>query len=462
MPAFVLIRVLQPGFFSRKDTKTPTWFAAVSLIVNIVLSLALFGPLKHVGIALATSISAWINVVLLALFLARRGHFTITPAEWKQQGPILALTLVMSGALWGFGHAARPGVRPRLFLPGPGPGAAGAVRVRRRALLRAGPPHPPAAARWVAPAIAAQAQPGLPQAAQLGDKPTAHSGTISMPFTPRVFSGIKPSGDLHLGNYLGAIRRFVPLQNSHETLYCVVDMHAITVWQEPEDLRRWTYEIAAAYIAAGLDPNRSIIFNQSQVVEHAELAWIFNCVARVGWMTRMTQFKDKAGAEGGENSEAVSLGLFAYPSLMAADILLYKATAVPVGDDQRQQPRADARYRQEVQPRFHVSRSKASARTRSSSRSPRRCRPARPCAVMSLKDGKKKMSKSDASDMSTIYMMDDADTIAKKIKRATTDADMLPTEAAGPRRPAGSREPRRHLCGARRQVGRRRARGVRQ
>jgi tryptophanyl-tRNA synthetase len=251
-----------------------------------------------------------------------------------------------------------------------------------------------------------------------------------MAFTPRVFSGIKPSGDLHLGNYLGAIRRFVPLQQSHETLYCVVDMHAITVWQEPEDLRRWTYEIAAAYIAAGVDPRRSMIFNQSQVVEHAELAWIFNCVARVGWMTRMTQFKDKAGAEGGENSEAVSLGLFAYPSLMAADILLYKATGVPVGDDQKQHlelTRDIARkfnhdYRKQIkalgfdEDYFPITETLATG-------------PA--MRVMSLKDGKKKMSKSDASDMSTIYMMDDADTIAKKIKRATTDADLLPTEAAG-------------------------------
>ena len=128
-----------------------------------------------------------------------------------------------------------------------------------------------------------------------------------MTFTPRVFSGIKPSGDLHLGNYLGAIRRFVPLQDTHETIYCVVDMHAITVWQEPENLKRWTYEIAAAYIAAGVDPKRSIIFNQSQVMEHAELSWIFNCVARMGWMERMTQFKDKSG----ENAENVSLGLLA-------------------------------------------------------------------------------------------------------------------------------------------------------
>jgi tryptophanyl-tRNA synthetase len=247
-----------------------------------------------------------------------------------------------------------------------------------------------------------------------------------MTFTPRIFSGIKPSGDLHLGNYLGAIRRFVPLQNTHETIYCVVDMHAITVWQEPEDLKRWTYEIAAAYIAAGLDPAKSIIFNQSQVVEHAELSWIFNCVARMGWMARMTQFKDKAG----ENSEAVSLGLFAYPSLMAADILLYKATAVPVGDDQKQHleltrdiaKKFNHDFKKQIKAQgvkgdfFPITETLATG-------------PA--MRVKSLRDGSKKMSKSDASDMSTIYMMDDADTIAKKIKRATTDPEPLPAEAAG-------------------------------
>jgi tryptophanyl-tRNA synthetase len=222
----------------------------------------------------------------------------------------------------------------------------------------------------------------------------------------------------------------VPLQKTHETIYCVVDMHAITVWQEPEDLRRWTYEIAAAYIAAGLDPTKSIIMNQSQVVEHAELAWIFNCVARVGWMTRMTQFKDKAGAEGGENSEAVSLGLFAYPSLMAADILLYKATAVPVGDDQRQHLELTRDIAKKFNHDFRKQIKGAGFKddffplTETLSTGPA-------MRVMSLKDGKKKMSKSDASDMSTIYMMDDADTIAKKVKRATPDADALPTEAKG-------------------------------
>src|SRR5688500_8385151 len=248
----------------------------------------------------------------------------------------------------------------------------------------------------------------------------------SMTFTPRVFSGIKPSGHLHLGNYLGAIRRFVPLQETHETIYCVVDMHAITVWQEPEDLRRWTYEIAAAYIASGLDPKRSIIMNQSQVVEHAELSWIFNCVARMGWMARMTQFKDKAG----ENSEHVSLGLFAYPSLMAADILLYKATGVPVGDDQRQHleltrdiaKKFNHAFRKQIRCLVLDEDYVPSTETLSTGPAMR---------VMSLKDGKKKMSKSDASDLSTIYMMDDADAISKKIKRATTDADVLPSDAQG-------------------------------
>ncbi len=251
-----------------------------------------------------------------------------------------------------------------------------------------------------------------------------------MTFTQRVFSGIKPSGDLHLGNYLGAIRRFVPLQDTHETLYCVVDMHAITVWQDPADLKRWTYEIAAAYIAAGLDPKKSIIFNQSQVVEHAELGWIFNCVARVGWMSRMTQFKDKAGGEGGENSEQVSLGLYAYPSLMAADILLYKATAVPVGDDQKQHleltrdiaKKFNHDYKKQIKALGHKGDFFPITETLATGPAMR---------VKSLKDGSKKMSKSDASDLSTIYMMDDADLIAKKIKRATTDADALPSEAEG-------------------------------
>ncbi len=250
-----------------------------------------------------------------------------------------------------------------------------------------------------------------------------------MTFTQRVFSGIQPSGDLHLGNYLGAIRRFVPLQETHETIYCVVDMHAITVWQEPEALRRATREVAAAFIAAGLDPKRSIIFNQSQVVQHAELAWIFNCIARIGWMNRMTQFKDKAG----KNSENVSLGLLAYPSLMAADILLYKATGVPVGDDQKQH----LELTRDIAAKFNNDYAAAIAEHGLGNddgqffpiTEPLIAGPA--MRIMSLRDGTKKMSKSDPSDQSRISLLDDADAISKKIKKATTDPAELPLEVEG-------------------------------
>jgi tryptophanyl-tRNA synthetase len=242
----------------------------------------------------------------------------------------------------------------------------------------------------------------------------------------RVFSGIQPSGDLHLGNYLGAIRRFVPLQQTHECIYCVVDMHAITVWQDPDDLRRATREVAAAFIAAGVDPKQSVIFNQSQVVQHAELAWVFNCIARMGWMSRMTQFKDKAG----KNSENVSLGLFAYPSLMAADILLYKATHVPVGDDQKQH----LELTRDIAAKFNNDYAKSIAQEGFEPEffpitEPLIAGPA--TRIMSLRDGTKKMSKSDPSDQSRISLLDDADTIAKKIKRATTDPAPLPETVEG-------------------------------
>ena len=247
-----------------------------------------------------------------------------------------------------------------------------------------------------------------------------------MPFTPRIFSGIQPSGDLHLGNYLGAIRRFVPLQQSYECIYCVVDMHAITVWQEPDELRRKTREVAAAYVAAGIDPRRSIIYNQSRVHEHAELAWIFNCVARVGWMYRMTQFKDKAG----KNSENVSLGLLAYPSLMAADILLYKATHVPVGEDQRQH----LELTRDIAIKFNNDFGPSIAEQGLENpffpiTEPVISGPA--MRVMSLRDGTRKMSKSDPSEQSRITLLDDADAISKKIKRATTDPEPLPSEIKG-------------------------------
>lgn len=232
-------------------------------------------------------------------------------------------------------------------------------------------------------------------------------------FQPRIFSGIQPSGGLTLGNYLGALKRFVEKQDEGvETIYCLVDMHAITVWQEPDKLRHATREMAAGFIAAGIDPERSILFNQSQVSAHAELAWIFNCVARMGWMNRMTQFKDKAG----KDKEAASLGLYAYPALMAADILVYHATHVPVGEDQRQHleltrdiaAKFNHDYDTDFFPITEPVIEGAAAR------------------VMSLRDGTKKMSKSDPSDQSRINLTDDADSIAQKIRKAKTDAEPLP------------------------------------
>jgi tryptophanyl-tRNA synthetase len=237
-------------------------------------------------------------------------------------------------------------------------------------------------------------------------------------FKPRVFSGIQPSGGLTLGNYLGALKRFVDKQaDGIETVYCVVDMHAITVWQDPQALRNQTRELAAGFIASGIDPEQSILFNQSQVVEHAQLAWIFNTVARMGWMQRMTQWKDKAG----KNAQNASLGLFAYPALMAADILLYHATEVPVGEDQKQHVELTrdiaTKFNHDYKTDFFPIPEPVieGAATR----------------VMSLRDGTKKMSKSDPSDASRINMTDDADAIAKKIRKAKTDPEALPSEAKG-------------------------------
>ncbi|PJE37730.1 tryptophan--tRNA ligase [Pseudooceanicola lipolyticus] len=242
---------------------------------------------------------------------------------------------------------------------------------------------------------------------------------VDATFKPRVFSGIQPSGNLHLGNYLGALKRFVDTQNEaeFETVYCMVDLHAITVWQDPAQLAHNTRELAAGFIAAGIDPAKSILINQSQVPEHAQLAWIFNCVARMGWMGRMTQWKDKAG----KNAEAASLGLLAYPSLMAADILIYHATHVPVGEDQKQHIELTrdiaAKFNHDYGVDFFPLAEPVieGAATR----------------VMSLRDGTKKMSKSDPSDASRINMTDDADTIAKKIRKAKTDPDPLPDSYEG-------------------------------
>ncbi len=233
-------------------------------------------------------------------------------------------------------------------------------------------------------------------------------------FTPRVFSGIQPSGGLTLGNYLGALKRFVDMQDqgSHECIFCVVDLHAITVWQDPDALTRQTREIAAAFLAAGIDPARSILFNQSQAPEHAQLGWLFSCVARMGWMRRMTQWKDKAG----KNSEEASLGLFAYPALMAADILVHHATHVPVGEDQKQHLELTRDIAAKFNHDYGVDFFPITE--------PVIGGPA--ARVMSLRDGTKKMSKSDPSDMSRINLSDDADTIAQKLRKARTDPEPLP------------------------------------
>ncbi len=249
---------------------------------------------------------------------------------------------------------------------------------------------------------------------------------MSLSFTPRVFSGMQPTGNLHLGNYLGAMLNWIKMQATHETIYCIVDMHAITVWQEPKALRQAICDVTAAYLACGLDPAKSIIFNQSQVAEHAELAWVFNCVARLGWLNRMTQFKEKAG----KDKEKASVGLYIYPNLMAADILAYKATHVPVGEDQKQH----LELTRDIAQKFNVDFAEAIAEAGFGDAffplaEPVIQGPA--TRVMSLRDGNKKMSKSDPSDLSRINLTDTADDIAKKIRKAKTDADGLPSHNEG-------------------------------
>lgn len=255
-------------------------------------------------------------------------------------------------------------------------------------------------------------------------------------FDPLVFSGVQPTGNLTLGNYLGAIRKFVALQDTHDCIYCVVDLHALTVNPSPKELIDGTRSIAAAFLAAGIDPVKHIVFNQSGVYQHAELAWIFNCVARMGWLNRMTQFKEKAG----KDRENASVGLFAYPALMASDILVYRATHVPVGDDQKQH----LELTRDIAQKFNNDYSERIAElglgvpmqvgdetvsgffplTEPLIEGPA-------TRVMSLRDGTKKMSKSDPSDLSRINLTDTADEIAKKIRKAKTDPDALPSETGG-------------------------------
>ena len=238
---------------------------------------------------------------------------------------------------------------------------------------------------------------------------------MSNTFKKRVLSGVQPTGGLHLGNYLGAIRNFTSLSDSHESLFCVVDLHAITVWQDPTQLNNQKREVIATFIASGIDPNKSVIFNQSDVPEHTQLSWILNCTAQMGWLKRMTQFKDKAG----KNQEKVGVGLFTYPILMASDILLYKATDVPVGEDQKQHleltrdivVKFNNDYKKEIFPLPEPMILKVAAR------------------VMSLRDGTKKMSKSDPSEYSRILLTDENDLIAKKISKAKSDSLPVPSSA---------------------------------
>jgi len=235
---------------------------------------------------------------------------------------------------------------------------------------------------------------------------------MSKNFVKRVLSGVQPTGGLHIGNYLGAIKNFVDMQNQSECLFCIVDLHAITVWQDPKLLDMQKREVAAAFIASGIDPEKNSIFNQSEVPEHSQLAWLLNCTSQMGWLKRMTQFKDKAG----KNQEKVSVGLFTYPVLMAADILVYKATHVPVGDDQKQHLeltrdiviKFNNDYKKEIFPLPEPLILKSTSR------------------VMSLKDGQKKMSKSDPSDLSRIMLTDEDDDIRKKISKAKTDEFPFP------------------------------------
>lgn len=230
-----------------------------------------------------------------------------------------------------------------------------------------------------------------------------------------VFSGVQPTGNLHLGNYLGAVKRFVELQDANTMcIYCLVDLHAITNWQDPKELRQNTIEVTAAFLACGLRQENSIIFNQSQVTTHTELAWIFNCVARIGWLNRMTQFKEKAG----KNRENASLGLYCYPTLMAADILAYHATHVPVGEDQKQH----LELTRDIATKFNNDFNNPDFFP-----IPEPIIEGTATRIMSLRDGTKKMSKSEASDMSRINLTDDSDSIRKKIQKAKTDPFELPS-----------------------------------
>ena len=278
-----------------------------------------------------------------------------------------------------------------------------------------------------------------------------------MAFKELIFSGVQPTGNLHLGNYLGAIKRFVELQDRYDCIYCVVDLHAITVWQDPAELPRATREVTAAFIACGIDPKKHIVFNQSQVAEHAELAWVFNCVARLGWLNRMTQFKEKAG----KDRENASVGLYAYPTLMAADILVYRATHVPVGEDQKQHLELSRDIAQKFNNDFAAS-IHAHGFGDAFFPLPEPLITGEATRVMSLRDGAKKMSKSDA-----VRLFAHQSHRRRRRHRAENPQGQDRSRAAAERGKrsrgaARSRQSGRHLCGARRHHARRRAGAIRQ
>ena len=282
-------------------------------------------------------------------------------------------------------------------------------------------------------------------------------GASAWRFKELVFSGVQPTGNLHLGNYLGAIKRFVELQDRYDCIYCVVDLHAITVWQEPAELPHAIREVTAAFIACGIDPKKHIVFNQSQVAEHAELAWVFNCVARLGWLNRMTQFKEKAG----KDRENASVGLYAYPTLMAADILVYRATHVPVGEDQKQHLELSRDIAQKFNNDFAQS-IQDKGYGDALFPLPEPLITGEATRVMSLRDGTKKMSKSDASDQSRINLTDDADAIAPENPPRQDRSGAAAQRGKGPGGAARGRQSGRHLCGAGRHQPRRRAGAIRQ
>jgi tryptophanyl-tRNA synthetase len=249
---------------------------------------------------------------------------------------------------------------------------------------------------------------------------------MSKKFPELVFSGVQPTGSLHLGNYLGALKRFVEMQATHHCLYCVVDLHAMTMPHDPQQLRENTRAVTAAFLACGIDPKRNIVFNQSRVAEHAELAWAFDCIARIGWLNRMTQFKEKAG----KDRENASVGLYNYPVLMAADILVYRATHVPVGDDQKQHLELSRDIAQKFNNDFAAGIA-AQGHGEAFFPLPEPMIQGPATRVMSLRDGTKKMSKSDPSEFAHIALTDDADAVAQKIRRAKTDPEPLPSEVGG-------------------------------